>query len=151
MFRSAPIARPTVLFLACAISVVAMGQDKPLFTGEDKLEPCRVELPLTYSAKDKERYTAQARLLEGQELVYLTYDKKLRKATYDRVFVVVDVSTDGTEFVYLEESEQHMVMGGVKQALFPKFKASTQRFYNADCFDERMAAEPSLKEVVVPK
>jgi len=151
MFRSAPIVRHAVLLFAFAWAITAKGQSKPLFTGEDKLEPCRVELPLTYSAKDKERYTAQARLLEGQELVYLTYDKKLGKATYDRVFVVVDVSSDGTEFVYLEESEQHMVMGGVKQAMFPKFKASRQRFYNADCFDERMVAEPSLKEVVVPK
>ena len=124
-------------------------QSKPLFEGAELLDSCVVELPLSYAKKDKERYTQAARFLEGEELIYAVLDKKSGRANCTRVFVVVETSKDGSEVVYLESSDQHMRMDGLKQAYFPKFKPSTERFYSADCFDRRLLAHPELKAHVV--
>ena len=78
----------------------------------------------------------------------MSYDKKSKAATYTRVYVVAESTKEGEDFVYIENAKDHLVMDGVKQAFFPRFKASTERFYNADCFDAHMAAHPDLKEVV---
>ena len=120
---------------------------KTLFPGAEHLDSCVVELPLTYSKKDKERYTQAARFLEDVELIYLSYDKKSKAATYTRVYVVTG-SNDGGDLVYIENAKDHLRMDGVKQAFFPEFKASTERFYNADCFDVHVVTHPELKEVL---
>ncbi|MEO8066656.1 MAG: hypothetical protein ABI599_03075 [Flavobacteriales bacterium] len=135
---------------ACAFTCAqpCQAQSKPLFEGAEVLDSCVVELPLTYAKKDKERYTQAARYLENDELIYLTYDKKSHAASYARVYVVVDMAKDSSEFVYMESAKDHLVMGGAKQASFPQFKASTQRFYNAACFDKQLAAHPELNTVV---
>ena len=135
--------------LIAAPAVVAQSSTPPLFEGAEHLDSCIVDLPLTYAKKDKERYTQAARFLEGQELIYAVLDKKTRKANCTRVFVVVETSSDGTELVYLETSDKHMQMEGMKQAYFPKFKPSTERFYLAECFDRQVAAHPELKARVV--
>jgi hypothetical protein len=120
---------------------------KPLFPGAEHLDSCVVELPLTYAKKDKERYTQAARFLEDVELIYLSYDKKTKAATYTRVYVITETK-DGGDLVYIENAKDHLQMDGVKQAFFPKFKASSERFYNADCFDAHVGAHPGLKEVL---
>ncbi len=130
------------------LAIHAQTTAKPLFPGAEHLDTCVVELPLTYAKKDKERYTQAARFLEDVELIYLSYDKKSKAATYTRVYVVAESTKEGEDFVYIENAKDHLVMDGVKQAFFPRFKASTERFYNADCFDAHMAAHPDLKEVV---
>jgi hypothetical protein len=122
---------------------------KPLFAGAELLDTCMVELPLTYAKKDKERYTQAARFLEGEELIYAVLDKKTKKVNCTRVFVVVERSKDSTEVVYIETADQHMQMDGMKQAWFPKFKAASERFYSAECFDKRLSEHPGLKEHVV--
>ena len=116
----------------------------PLFPGEEGLHTCTVELPLTYQAKDKERYLQAARFMEDQELIYLQYDKRTKKAGYMRVFVVVDASKGGEPLVYLERAEDRMKVGGLKETFFPKFKPGSQRFYNAECFDKATAADPTM-------
>jgi hypothetical protein len=108
-----------------------------------------VELPLTYAKRDKERYTQAARFLEGEELIYAVRDKKTKKVNCTRVFVVVETAKDGSELVYLETSDQHMRMDGLKQAYFPQFKPSSERFYNAACFDRVISAHAELKERLV--
>lgn len=113
------------------------------------MDTCVVELPLTYAKKDKERYTQAARFLEGEELIYAVLDKKTKKVNCTRVFVVVELSKDSAELVYIETADQHMQMDGLKQAWFPKFKPATERFYSAECFDRQMAAHPELKERLV--
>jgi hypothetical protein len=140
-----------MMAITCTASTDCRAQDKPLFTGAEHLDSCVVDLPLTYAKKDKERYMQAARFLEDQELIYLNYDKKEGKAFYSRVYVVVQTTKDGSEVVHLESTDDHLTMGGVKEALFPKFKASTERFYNADCFDRRLAAHPELQAVLVVK
>ncbi len=122
---------------------------KSLFPGAEQLDTCVVELPLTYAKKDKERYTQAARFLEGEELIYAVLDKKTKKVNCTRVFVVVELSKDSAELVYIETADQHMQMDGLKQAWFPKFKPATERFYSAECFDRQMAAHPELKERLV--
>lgn len=122
---------------------------KPLFAGAERLDSCLVELPLTYAKKDKERYTQAARFLEGDELIYAVLDKKTKKVNCTRVFVVVERSTDSTEVVYIETADQHMQMDGLKQAWFPKFKAASERFYSAECFDKRLGEHPELTEHVL--
>ncbi|MCC7500980.1 MAG: hypothetical protein IT229_00530, partial [Flavobacteriales bacterium] len=111
----------------------------------EHMDSCVVELPLTYAKKDKERYTQAARFLEDVELIYLSYDKKTKAATYTRVYVVAESSKDGGDFVYIENAKDHLVMDGLKQAFFPRFNASKERFYNADCFDAHIATHPELK------
>ena len=140
-----------LVLLVCALACpfVSRAQSRSLFPGDDRLDTCVVELPLTYAKKDKERYTQAARFLEGDELIYAVLDKKTKKVNCTRVFVVVELSNDGTEVVYIETADQHMRMDGLKQAWFPKFKPSSERFYSAECFDERLAAHPELWERVV--
>ena len=121
---------------------------KPLFPSAELLDTCTVELPLTYAKKDKERYTQAARFLEGEELIYAVLDKRTKKLNCTRVFVVVEKSQDSTEVVYIETADQHMV-DGMKQAWFPKFRAASERFYSAECFDKRLSEHPELKEHVV--
>lgn len=140
---------PLVAFVALIGPSVADAQSrKPLFPGAELLDTCTVELPLTYAKKDKERYTQAARFLEGEELIYAVLDKKTKKLNCTRVFVVVEKSQDSTEVVYIETADQQMV-DGMKQAWFPKFRAASERFYSAECFDKRLSEHPELKEHVV--
>lgn len=141
-----PLAITAFAFIAC---LRVQGQQKPLFAGAQVLDSCAVELPLTYAKRDKERYTQAAHFLEGEELIYAVRDKKTKRVNCTRVFVVVEASKDGSEVVYLETSDDHMRMDGLKQAFFPQFKASSERFYNARCFDGVMAAHPELRTHVV--
>lgn len=139
-----------LLLLCCssawiASTALAQAQQKPLFDGAGILDSCVVELPLTYAKRDKERYTQAARFLEGEELIYAVRDRRSGKVNCTRVFVVVETAKDGEDVVYLETSEQHMRMDGMKQAFFPQFKASSERFYNAACFDEHLSAHPELR------
>ncbi len=140
---------PLVAFVALMGPSVADAQSrKPLFPGAELLDTCTLELPLTYAKKDKERYTQAARFLEGEELIYAVLDRKTKKLNCTRVFVVVEKSQDSTEVVYIETADQHMV-DGLKQAWFPKFKAASERFYSAECFDRQVAAHPELKAHLV--
>lgn len=138
------LAALTLIFFA--FQGQAQSAPKPLFEGAEHLDSCVVELPLTYAKKDKDRYTQAARYLEDVELIYLTHDKKTHNTNYSRVYVVVMTAKDGAESVYLESTRDHMVMGGAKQAVFPQFKPSTQRFYNAECFDRQLITHPELKD-----
>ena len=145
-----PIFLPLIALVAlCRPGLSSAQGGKPLFPGAEHLDTCVVELPLTYAKKDKERYTQAARFLEGEELIYAVLDKKTKKVNCTRVFVVVELSKDSTEVVYIETADQHMQMDGMKQAWFPKFKASSERFYSAECFDRRLGAHPELKERIV--
>jgi hypothetical protein len=137
------------MILLLGSGTLSIAQSKSLFAGEEKLSECLVELPLTYAAKDKERYTQAARLLEETELVYLKHDKKTGTTSYSRVFVVVEQSKDGTDLVYVESSDDHLRMGGSRQAMFPKFRPATERFYNAACFDQKIIEFPELKDRVI--
>ena len=140
----------TILIATIAFTSLQPGlisaQSEALFPGAEKLDTCLVELPLTYAKKDIERYTQAARYLENEELIYLTYNKKDNSVSYSRVFVVVQTANDGKDFVYVESTEDHMRMGGAKQAFFPKFTPSKERFYNATCFDAQLAQHPELAE-----
>ena len=144
-------------FLLPLITVMAMAgttpshaqSGRPLFEGAELLDTCVVELPLTYAKKDKERYSQAARFLEGEELIYAVLDRKTKKLNCTRVFVVVERSKDSTEVVYIETADQNMQMDGLKQAWFPKFKAASERFFSADCFDRQVGAHPELRERVV--
>lgn len=138
----------TVAVIACPTRSDAQS-GRPLFAGAERLDSCLVELPLTYAKKDKERYTQAARFLEGEELIYAVLDKRTKKVNCTRVFVVVERSADSTEVVYIETADQHLQMDGVKQAWFPKFKAASERFYSAECFDTRLSEHPELKEHVL--
>lgn len=140
--------RSAAVIVAFAGMAVVRAQDAPLFPGEPLLDTCRVELPLTYSKADKERYMQAARFLEDQELVYLRFDKKKGAATYTRVYVMVETSKDGSEIVYLETTDDHLRMGGAKQAFFPRYNKRTERFYQADCFDRQVAQHPELKAIL---
>lgn len=141
---------PAALLAAALLDAAgASAQKKPLVQGAELLDTCAVELPLTYAKKDKERYTQAARFLEGEELIYAVLDKKTKVLNCTRVFVVVERSSDSTEVVYIETADQHMQMDGLKQAWFPKFKATSERFYSAECFDKQLAAHPDLKARVV--
>lgn len=135
---------------AIAVPAAATAQNKkPLFPGAEALDTCVVELPLTYAKKDKERYTQAARFLEGEELIYAIRDKKSKKVNCTRVFVVVETGADGEATVYLETTEHHMRMDGLKQAWFPQFKPASERFYAAECFDRQLEAHPELKAHLV--
>ena len=135
--------------LLCFPVALRAQRGKPLFPGAELLDSCVVDLPLTYAKKDKERYTQAARFLEDQELVYAVRDKKTHRMNCTHVFVVVETTKDGNEFVYVENAEQHLRMDGMKQAYFPQFKPATERFYSADCFARQVSAHPELKEQLV--
>lgn len=141
--------RSIIVIVALAGMPAAHAQDAPLFPGEPLLDTCRVDLPLTYSKADKERYVQAARFLEDQELAYLRFDRKKGTATYTRVYVMVETSKDGSESVYLETTDDHLRMGGAKQAFFPRYNKRTERFYQADCFDKQVAQHPELKAILV--
>jgi hypothetical protein len=138
----------TLVLLAPVLAPPLCAQDKPLFPGAEFLDSCLVELPLTYAKKDQERYMQAARYLDNEELIHLTYNKQSGTASYARVYVVVETAKDGTDLVYIETTEDHLRMGGAKQAYFPKFRPSTQRFYNADCFDRQVAAHSDLERIL---
>lgn len=141
--------RTHLVLLLFAAAAIVQAQRKPLFPGADKLEACTVDLPLTYTKKDKERCVQAARFLEDQELIYAIRDKATGRMNCTRVFVVVDKAADGGEYVYVEEAAQRMRPDGLKQAWFPKFKPASERFYNATCFDAQVQAHPELKEQLV--
>ena len=115
-----------------------------MFPGAEHFDTCVVELPLTYAKKDKERYMQAARFLEGEELIYITAVRKSGTASYARVFVVVEIAKDGSESVHIQRAADQMRTDGVKQAVFPKFTPSEQRFYNATCLDARSERHADL-------
>jgi hypothetical protein len=135
-----------ILFLAL-ISIQLIGQDKPLFEGSEKLDHCRVDLPLDYSTKNEENLQRAARSLENMELVLMKYDKKTG-VTYQRVFVVVEETSKGSVFVFLLSPEDHAKSSGSKTAMFIKYEPKKQRFYNAACFDQVLESDDTLKRMI---
>lgn len=136
------------LLFSALLSGAPQTPTKPLFPGDEALNSCVVELPLTYAARDRERYIQAAKFLEDQELVLVTWDRKAGTGTYQRVFVVAETMKDGSTSVYLEHAADRMKSGGLKEALFPRIKPATQRFYNAACFDEQVAVDSALQSLL---
>jgi hypothetical protein len=134
-----------VLFALSVAPATVPAQSKPLFPGAEHLDSCVVDLPLTYAKKDKERYEHAARFLADEELISAVLDKKTRRVNCTRVYVVAETANDGSTYVYVEDASQRLRMDGLKQAFFPRFRPATERFYNAACFDRRLAAHPELK------
>lgn len=62
---------------------------------------------------------------------------------------MIDTNEDGAESMYLETSEEHRRTDGLKQSYLPNFKANTERFYDAQCFNLALIEHPELKEEVV--
>jgi hypothetical protein len=147
------IPRPSALavllmFAAACVSSTARAQEEPLFPGADHLDTCLVDLPFSSAKKVKPEQIEAARLLEEQELVYFTFDKKKNKGLYTRVYVMIDANDDGSEYMYLETSEDHRAKNGMKQSFMPKFSPRSERFYDAQCFDRELVAHPELKSNV---
>lgn len=136
-----------ILLLAFTISIRTYGQDSELFTGEYKLNSCKVDIPLTYKNKDKPTYIKGAKENKDTELVLLSYNKKTKKATYSIYYIVVD-EIKGEVFVYLETPETHNLTTGEKQSIFSPFKVKYDRFYKADCFMKIINDNPDLNEII---
>lgn len=141
---------PLLIAATFASLLAATEQDtpKPLFPGDGSLASCVVDLPLTYAPRDRERYMQAAKFLEDQELVLVTWDRKAGKGSYQRVFVMTEAMKDGTTAVYLEHAADRLKSGGMKEAWFPRIKPATQRFYDAQCFDEQVAVDSALSTVL---
>jgi len=130
-----------ITFIVLSFQLNAQDSDK--FSGESQLKECIVDLPLTYMTKEKVQYTESARALKDKELIFMTFDKKKKTATYQRLYVNVMPGKDG-DIVYLETSEDHAKTSGNKQALFTRYYPDKNRYYLAECFDETMLKNPEL-------
>ena len=139
----------TVLLIIQGANSEVHAQGVPLFPGEEYLDSCVVDLPFSAEKKVRQQDIEAARALEEQELVYLTYDKKEKKSRCTRVYVMIDTNDDGSESMYLETTVEHRRADGDKQVYLPKYKANSERFYDAQCFDRALIAHPEVNEYVV--
>lgn len=146
---TAPLTRWTLVVsgLLCHASFVH-AQGKPIFPGAERLDSCTVDLPLTYRKKDEVRYMAAATALKEQELIYLRYHRKRKRATLQRVYVVAKHTNDGREYVFLEGTDSHHRVGTTTEVIFPAYRKKNERFYTAACFDAKLAANPDLRTVI---
>ena len=124
---------------------------KPLFTGEEHLMPCVVDLPLTYRRKHEERYMQAASELKDVELIYLQWDKRRSKAAFKRVYVVLNESAMGTSTVFLEGVDSHKRIGHLTEVIYPQFDERSERFYRADGFDAVLMEHPEIKAMLVQR
>lgn len=120
--------------LAVLFTLTATAQSSPeLFAGESKLNDCRQDIPLSYKPKDQAACIQKAKELEGQEIIYLKYDKKTKQASYERFYLVNEEITNGTQ-QYLVKKENFEA--SKNEAVFIKLNPKYDRFYTASCFDK---------------
>lgn len=136
-----------ILLFGLLMTINAYSQESELFSGEQKFNSCKVDIPLTYKNKDKPAYTKGAQENKDVELVLLNYDKKTKKATYSFYYIVVN-EVKATTFVYLKTPESHNSNTKEKQVFFPPFNVKYDRFYKADCFLKILSKNPELKEII---
>ena len=139
-----------ILFISLTISLKLFGQEIELFLGENKLNSCRLDIPLTYKKKHRTEYIKAAKENKDVELVLLRYDKKTKKVKYSTYYIVA-IKRENETLVYLETTDNHASDDGQINALFVQFKPKYDRFYTADCFKNVLAENPSLKEKIKKK
>src|SRR5690554_2338556 len=106
---------------------------KELFKGESNLSSCFQDIPLTYKKKDDIKVSKKSEELKGKELVLLQYSKKENQVSVKRYYLISE--TKGTTiYNFLISKENYEA--NKKVAVFLKFSPKTDRFYEADCFDD---------------
>lgn len=135
-----------LLFISLvSLSWTNKDKDKELFKNENKFDSCRQEIPLTYKKKDDKIVAKKAAELKGQELILLHFNKKTKEISYKRYYLVSEKS-DKDIFNYLVRKEDYLA--NKKVAIFLKYTAKYDRFYTANCFDNIIANNPELKEIL---
>jgi hypothetical protein len=132
-----------VIFLSTTIYSSSFGQIEELFDGENTLSECRIDLPLTFKKKDKPVFEKSAIEMKGILLSRVYYNSKTGKVTYKNYYVVIE-----GEFVYLMKPKDYENNSGMKKAIFPPNKEKENRYYKANCFEEKIANNETLKQIV---
>lgn len=116
-----------------------------LFPGEQRFAGCALHLPLTYLTKDMPAALHTARAYQNQELVLVSYHPETHQASFQRVYVYAFTNKAGKEIIYQETAAEHSRPSHLRKYLFTRFHPQTERYYLARCFDETLAATPTLR------
>lgn len=134
-----------LVFVFALLTSNAQSQSgKELFKGESNLSSCFQDIPLTYKKKDDIKVSKKSEELKGKELVLLQYSKKENLVSVKRYYLISE--TKGTTiYNFLISKENYEA--NKKVAVFLKFSPKTDRFYEADCFDDIIKENPELKQL----
>lgn len=135
-------------FLLVLLVIVTSFQSNPeeLFEGEMLLKECFVDIPLTYTKANEKKVDAKAKELEGQELILLNFNKKTKRVSYKRYYLISEKGeNDKKIFNYLVLPEYYEAYKkGEIHAIFLKFRPKYDRFYISKCFDSVMSQNKEL-------
>ncbi|MCC3156221.1 hypothetical protein LJ737_03180 [Hymenobacter sp. 15J16-1T3B] len=122
-----------------------------LFPGEQQLNSCALDLPLTYLKKDMPAAVRAARAHQNEPLVLVSYNPQTHQISAQRVFVrVFTQAKTGKEVIYQEAAAEQHLPSGARKGLFTRLNPQTDRYYRAACFDETVAATPALQQLLQP-
>lgn len=131
-----------ILSLFITSSIFAQNS-KELFTGENALNECLQDIPLTYKKKTDLIVADKAKELKNKEIILLQYDKKSGDLIYFRFYLISEFINNEV-YNYLISAKDFEL--GKKIAVFLKFTPKYDRFYLAHCFDQVLSENKELKE-----
>jgi hypothetical protein len=120
-----------ILFFCCSITGFSQTTD-----WEKALESCEVKLPIKGTSKADAQDRKIAEKYKGVVLVWLHFDKSMKKAASlnpKKVYLVSETMKNGSQVEYIIPVEDYEA--GVNAPIFPEWKSKKNRFYRADCFD----------------
>lgn len=137
----------TALIILIILTTTGYSQTSELFPGASKLASCKVDIPLTYKKKDRERYIKGATENKNIELVLLKYNKRTKKLSCAKYYLDVYETANKT-FVIAEKPENHIHGHSPKIVEFIDMNPKYDCFYKAKCFKEILSKNKELRETI---
>jgi hypothetical protein len=127
----------TLLVVALASVSCATIAQNTTTDWEATLENCEIKLPIKGSSKSDAQDQKIAEKYHKVELIWLHFEKSMKKATSlqpRRVYLVSETLKNGSQVEYLIPVEDYDA--GINAPIFPEWKSKKNRFYLAACFDK---------------
>lgn len=145
-----------IVFIITAISLITLstGAKKgELFNGDNLLDSCRLNIPLTYSKKNSKIVHKKAKELKGEELVLLQFNKKTQDVTYKRYYLesVLTIDSKSIANYLIIPSKYDDYLKGDIEVVFLKYQSKYDRFYKSTCFDSIMVLHKEILDTWIEK
>ncbi len=133
----------TSLLYLIAFNNISYSQNEELFKGENLLDTCKLNIPLTYKKKDMKVCAITGNEYKDKEIILLRYDIEKNELSYSPCYIVVD-----DKFIYFETPEMHASTSLERKAIFLNYNPNKQRFYDAACFKNILEQNIELKSII---
>lgn len=136
-----------ILTLICFITLSFKSEDKEPFLGYTELTGCMENIPFYYATKKMPAFLEATEKLRDVQIVLVTVNKK-NKPTYSYYYLQKYDSKYGKS-AHLVPADEYNKDTALKTILFLEYKEKKHFFYRADCFNEKLAQNPALANILI--